>query len=81
MCPNTLIVHTINSYRHKYEHVVDLLQKNVVDILFLSEIKIDESFSNAMFNVDIYSLYRADGYQHGTSLTTYTWSDLACDSM
>jgi exonuclease III len=34
----------INSIRNKHEYIRDLLQRNLVDILFLSETKIDASF-------------------------------------
>ncbi|CAC5385397.1 unnamed protein product [Mytilus coruscus] len=34
----------INSLRYKFEPIKDLLHRNLVDILFLSETKIDESF-------------------------------------
>jgi hypothetical protein len=37
---------SINSIRNKHEYIRDLLQRNLVDILFLSETKIDASFTS-----------------------------------
>ena len=67
----------INSYRYKYEHIIELLQRNRVDILFLSETKLDDSFLDSLFNVDIFSLYRSDRNQHRGGLLAYMRSDLA----
>ena len=36
--------------------------KNNIDILLISETKIDSSFSTAQFHIDGYTIYRHDGY-------------------
>ncbi|CAC5388052.1 unnamed protein product [Mytilus coruscus] len=69
----------INSLRYKFEPIKDLLHRNLVDILFLSETKIDESFPNAQFCVDNFTIWRADRNQHGGGLIAYVRSDLAAD--
>ncbi|CAC5422127.1 unnamed protein product [Mytilus coruscus] len=69
----------INSIRYKFEPIKDLLHQNLVDILFLSETKIDESFPNAQFGVDNFTMWRADRNQHGGGLIAYVRSDLAAD--
>jgi hypothetical protein len=69
----------INSYRYKYEHIIELLQRNRVDILFLSETKLDDSFLDSLFNVDIFPLYRSDRNQHRGGLLAYMRSYLAGD--
>jgi hypothetical protein len=43
----------INGLRYEYEHITDLLQRNLVDILFRSEAKIDPFFPDAQFLVTI----------------------------
>jgi hypothetical protein len=43
----------INGLRYKYEHITDLLQRNLVDILFRSEAKIDPFFPDAQFLLTI----------------------------
>ena len=35
----------INSFRNKFYEFIDVLADNVLDIVFLSETKVDESFS------------------------------------
>jgi hypothetical protein len=47
--------------------------------LFISEIKIDESFPDAMFMVDNYPMWRSDRNQHGGAVIVYLRSDLAGD--
>ena len=65
--------------RKKYEHIIELLQRNIVNILFLSETKLDDSFPDSLFNVDNFSLHRSDRYQHGGGMLAYMRSDLAGD--
>ncbi|VDI69629.1 Hypothetical predicted protein [Mytilus galloprovincialis] len=69
----------INSIRHKFESIKDLLHRNLVDILFLSETEIDESFPNAQFCVDNFTMWRADRNQQSGGLIAYVRSDLAAD--
>ena len=67
----------INSYRYKYEHIVDLLQRNIVDKLFLSETKLEDSFPDAMFNVPNFTLHRSDRNQRGGGVLACVRADLA----
>ncbi|KAK3091810.1 hypothetical protein FSP39_022788 [Pinctada imbricata] len=60
----------VNSVRHKFDMVKDLLIKNVVDLLFLAETKIDE---------DNFHLWRADRNASGGGILAYLRSDLAGD--
>ena len=69
----------INRLRYKHEHIKDLLQRNLLDLLFLFETKIDESFPDAMFMVDNFSMCRSDRNQHGGGVIAYLRSDLAGD--
>ena len=69
----------INSYRNKYEHIVELLQRNIIDILFISETKLDSSFPDALFNVEYFTLHRSDRNQHGGGVLVYVRADLAED--
>ena len=43
----------INSLRYKFDSIKDLLTQNIVDLLFISETKLDDSFVNAQFSVTI----------------------------
>ncbi|KAK3087255.1 hypothetical protein FSP39_003689 [Pinctada imbricata] len=79
--PNKLLCAylNINSIRYKYDSIKDVLQRNIIDLLFLSETKIDDSFVDAQFLVDNYSLWRADRNAHGGGIAAYLRSDIAGD--
>ena len=66
----------INSYRHKYPYVRDMLLNNSVDYLAISESKLDASFPSAQFSVDDYCLYRQDLTASSGGLIVYIRSDL-----
>lgn len=69
----------INSLRYKFESIKDLLNRNILDILFLSETKIDDSFTDALFSVDNYHLWRADRTDRGGGVAAYLRTDIAGD--
>ena len=50
----------INGLRNKFFEVHDILIQNLMDLLFLSETKLDGSFPNAQFRVPGFKHYRAD---------------------
>lgn len=55
----------INSIRFKFTYIKELLINNTVDLLFLSETKIDSSFPDALFAMDNYHMWRADRNSSG----------------
>ena len=55
----------INSVRNKFPEVAYILQKNVTDILFLSETKLDSSFPLSQFCAPGFKSVRADRNEHG----------------
>ena len=58
---NVLICHLyINSLRYIYDEIKDMLLDKVVDSLIISEVKLDSSFKNFIFEVDGYKLQRID---------------------
>lgn len=69
----------INSLRYKHEYIKDLLHRNLIDLLFLSETKIDASFPDAQFTVNNFTMYRSDRNQYGGGIISYVRSDLAVD--
>ena len=50
----------VNGIRNKFVEVTDILTNNNVDIFFLSETTIDESFPMAQFRITGFESYRAD---------------------
>jgi exonuclease III len=51
----------INSYRYKACDILDTLNKQLVDIVCISETKLDQSFPDTQFQAENYVLYRKDG--------------------
>ena len=49
----------INSLRHKFDSLVRMLHSNL-DILLISETKIDSTFPTAQFQMEGYTTYRLD---------------------
>ena len=60
----------VNSLRNKFEAVEELVQ-NKVDICFLFETKIDETFPNQPFVINGYKLFRRDRICHGEGVLCY----------
>ena len=50
----------INSLRHKFYPIMQMLQNQYFDILMLQETKLDDSFPNAQFIIDGYVMHRLD---------------------
>ena len=46
----------INSLRHKFYPIMQMLHNQYFDILMLQEIKLDDSFPNAQFNIHGYCI-------------------------
>ena len=58
---NIVITHVnINSIRNKFSELRLILDRNIVDILVITETKVDASFTNTIFMVPNYKLYRLD---------------------
>ena len=66
----------INSVRNKFVEISDLLTENLIDILFLSETKLDGSFPLPQFHVTGFKCHRADRNIHGGGIMAHVRSDL-----
>ena len=55
----------INSLRYKFDEIKEVLTDNIVDLLIISETKLDESFNDNLFSVDGYKVQRRDRNQYG----------------
>ena len=66
----------INSIRNKFFEISEILHNNYCDIFGLTETKLDESFSNAQFHVNDFSLYRNDRNEHGGGIAFYIKSNI-----
>ena len=65
----------INSIRNKFEPLKNIIKGNL-DILVLTETKIDESFPNQEFRIDGYTPIRLDRDIHGGGLLVCVREDI-----
>ena len=69
---NFVFIHiNINSFRHKFVHLQEILSKHRVDYLAISESKLDDSFPDAQFNVQGYNIFRQDNTSSSGGLIIY----------
>ena len=75
--PNRLIIAqlNINSLRNKFDSLVRMLHNNL-DILLISETKIDSSFPTAQFQIEGYTTYRLDRNANGEGIHLYIRKDI-----
>ena len=75
--PNRLIIAqlNINSLRYKFDSLVEILRSNV-DILLISETKIDSSFPTAQFKIEDYTTNRLDRNSNGGGILLYVREDI-----
>ena len=73
----TNIAHlNINSVKFKFVEIEELLNEKTVDLLLISETKIDASFRNSIFEVSGYKLERRDRDIHGGGLAAFIRTDI-----
>ena len=66
----------INSIRNKFNSLVDMINNNI-DILMISETKLDPSFPNDQFHIHGFSeLYRFDRNGNGGGILLYIREDI-----
>ena len=66
----------VNSVRYTHENIHDLLLKDLVDIMLISETKIDESFPDAQFMCEGFRLHRNDRNESGGGFMCYVRADI-----
>ena len=68
---NAIIGHlNVNSLRNEFA-AIDELMKNKINICFISETKVDESFPNQQFKINGYKMFRKDRDRFGGGLMFY----------
>ena len=65
----------INSLRYKFDSLAEILRSNV-DIILISETKIDSSFPTAQFKIEGYTTYRLDRNSNGGGTLLYVRQDI-----
>ena len=66
----------INSVRYKFDELKGISTDKIVDLLIISETKIDSSFNDNLFKVEGYKMERRDRTTHGGGIMTFAHSDL-----
>ena len=67
----------INSLRNKFDNPVDQIKGNV-DILFISETKLDKSFPVGQFKIPVFTApFRRDGNKHGGGIMVFVRDDVS----
>ena len=75
---NFIFLHVnINSFRHKFAPMQTILNDRKVDLLVVSESKLDSTFPDAQFNVAGFCIYRQDYTASSGGLLVYMRSDIA----
>ena len=76
--PKNLIVGhlNVNGLRNKFSEIEYMVLQNTLDILFVSETKLDESFPKHQFNVTGFKSHRADRNSHGGGIMSYIRDDI-----
>ena len=70
----------INSLRNKIDFVKDIF-KNNIDILLISETKLDPSFPLNQFSINGFKFFRKDRDRNGGGLILYINEDIACKAV
>ena len=74
---NIIVSHlNINRLRNKFNDLSDLFSDKLVDILFISETKLDSTFKQGQFDVRGYKNFRKDKNAHGGGILAYFRADL-----
>ena len=72
-----LVAHlNINSLKSKFMEIYELLNDKIVDLLFISETKLDISFRDSIFDVPGYKLERRDRNLQGGGVAAFIRSDI-----
>ena len=61
----------------KFDHLISITKGNV-DVLMISETKLDESFPSMQFNIDGYNIFRSDRNANGGGISVYVRNDIPC---
>ena len=68
--------YNVNSIRYKFLELKPILTDGLLDILFISETKLDSSFPLQQFKIQQFSDYRRDRNSNGGGLALYIRSDI-----
>ena len=66
----------INSFRNKSDPLIECLGEGYLDMLFIQETKLDDTFPAGQFNIPDFKLYRRDYKSNEGGLLVYIRSDI-----
>ena len=67
----------INSIRNKFTELNVILKEHLVDVLVVSEVKLDETFSDVLFHIKDYCMYRQDYTARSGGIIVYVRDSIA----
>ena len=69
---NMIISHlNVNSINQKFNEVKDLIVRSKFEVIILSETKIDDSYRDALFEIENYNMYRQDKRSNSGGIMIY----------
>jgi len=76
---NVIISHiNVNSVRNKFDEIRYMLGNGFLDIMCISETKLDSADSNNLFNVDKFTMFRQDKRKNSGGLMVFVNEKIAC---
>ena len=66
----------VNSFRHKFSSLYEIMSKRYIDFLVVAETKLDDSFFSPQFEIDGWKLYRQDFTCTSGGVLVYIRSDI-----
>ena len=67
----------VNSVRNKFSFIAEIVKDNI-DVLLISETKIDSSYPSEQFTIDNYIIFRTDRNCFGGGLMFYLNENIPC---
>ena len=66
----------VNSLKSKFNEVQELVVRSKFEVLVLSETKLDESYQDALYEIDNYNMYRQDKRSNSGGIMIYVSKNL-----
>jgi hypothetical protein len=74
---NMIVSHlNVNSLNLKFNEVHDLIVRSKFEVIVLSETKLDESYQNALYEIESYNMYRQDKRSNSGGMMIYVSKNL-----
>ena len=77
-CPHSIMIGhvNVNSLRYKFEYFHEILSKNLLDVLCITETKLDDSFTSNLFHCNGFRCHRKDKNSLSGGIMVWVRSDI-----